>query len=123
MAAPITAVDRKPGSVIRDPGVGRSTRSFACDERTDLFDATRVEHLPGLDPAATRGADAEPHLAREPFGPVAVAVDDDCDTGRRGTACDAAVHVQMAGRTVDFHRRSGLGCCLKQRLKVQIEAG
>ena len=37
-------------------------------------------------------------------------------------ACDRAVHVQVSGRAIDFHRRSGFGCCLKQRVKVQIEA-
>src|SRR5262245_52072040 len=97
--------------------------SFTGDERTDLFDAPRIEHVSGLNPATTRRADAESHLAPKPFSPVAVAVDGDCDTGRRGTSRDGAVHVQMSGRAVDLHRRSGFGCCLKQRVKVQIEAG
>src|SRR6476659_5475334 len=108
---------------IRDSGFGLrlATRSFARDERTDLFEAPRVEHVLRLDPAATRGPDTEPHLACEPLGAVAVAVDDDCDTGRCGTACDGAVHVEMPWRAVDFHRRSRFRCCLKQRVKVQIE--
>src|SRR5262245_14867546 len=100
-----------------------STRSLARDERTDLFDAPRVEHVPGLDPATTRGADAKPHLARQPFGTMAVAVDGDCHTRRRRTACHGTIHVEMAGRAVDFHRRSGFGRRVKQRVKVQIEAG
>src|SRR6188474_1530649 len=126
IAAAITAAGR--GSGIRDPGSGTrlapsevegdpvirlATRSLARDKRADLFDAPRVEHVMGLDPTATRGADAEPHLPREPFGTVAVAVDGDCDTRRRGTACDGAIHVEMAGRAVDFHRRSCLRRCVK----------
>src|SRR5262245_16800227 len=129
MAATITAVARDPGSGGREPVAGSrdpirlSTRPFARDERTDVVDAPRVEHVFGLDPAATRRANAEPHLAREPFGPVTVAVDRDGDTGRRGAACDGAVHVEMSGCAIDFHRRSRFRCCLKQHVKVQSETG
>src|SRR5215468_7774651 len=130
MAATITAVDRDPGAGSPKPGVGSpasvirlATRSFARDERADLFETPGVEHVLRLDPAATRGADTEPHLACQPFGAVAVAVDGDGDTRRCGAACDGAVHVEVSWRAVDFHRRSGLHGCLKQRVKVQIEAG
>src|SRR5262245_36759913 len=124
MAAAMIAADPDsvefPGSGF---GIRLPTRSLPRDERTDLFDAPRVEHVFGLNPATTCRANAEPHLARQPFGPVAVAVDGDGDTSCRGTARDRAIHVQMSGRTVDFHRRSGFRRCLKQRAKVQIEAG
>src|SRR5689334_1093644 len=117
MAAAMTAAEREL------PAIRLSTRSFTGDECTDLFDAPRVEHVSRLDPATARRADAEPHLAPEPFRPVAVAVDGDCDTGRSRTPRDSTVHIQMSWRAVDFHRRSGFRRCLKQRVKVQLEAG
>ena len=52
-------------------------RTFPRDERANVVDAARVQHVTGLDPAAPCGADAESHLPRERVGPMAVAVDRD----------------------------------------------
>jgi hypothetical protein len=110
-----------------DPGWGDlghrlSTGSLARDERTDFFDAPRVEHVLGFDPP--RRAVPTPnriwrasHSARWQSLSIAIV------TRRRRTACDGAVHVEMAGRAVDFHRGSGFGRCVKQRVEVEIETG
>src|SRR6185503_5128708 len=53
---------------------GLATFALARDERAHVVDVSCVEHVPWLDPAAPRGADPEPHLPRERFGAMAVAV-------------------------------------------------
>src|SRR6266550_2501830 len=96
-----TAGISEPGS-----GICLFTRAFPRDERAHLVDAPGVQHVPRLDPAAPRGADAEPHLARQPLRAMAIAVDGDCHSSRDRAARKAAIHVEMAWRAVDFHRRA-----------------
>src|SRR5215212_10819778 len=81
-----------------------AARTFPCDELADVVDAARVEHIGRLDPAATGGAESEPHLPGECVRAVTIAVDRHGDSDGNSAACQRAVHVQVPGRTVDLHR-------------------
>ena len=92
---------------------------FGGDERADLGERPRVEHVARLDPAAPRGADADPHLPVEQPRPVAVAVDRQRHARRDRRARVLAVEVEMRRRAVDLERRAGLGSGREDCLEVQ----
>src|SRR5690348_7444304 len=107
MVAAITAATmRRTGE--RGVGTRLSTCALSCHEGAHVVQAPGVEDVTRFDPAASSRADAEAHLACEPFGPMAVAVDGDGHAGRRCPARDRAVHVEMSGCAVDLHRGAGL---------------
>src|SRR5437016_3367144 len=78
------------------------------------------EPMPRLDPAAPRGADPEPHLPRQQLRPLAVAVDRDRHARRSGSTRKTAIHVEMARRPVDFHRRARRRRRLEQRVEIDV---
>ena len=94
----------------------RSARgALGGDDRADLGERSRVQHVPRLDPAAPRGDDAELHLPAEHLGAVAVAVDRHGGAGGNGAARERAVQVEVRRRAVDFDDRAGLDGGREQR--------
>src|SRR5688572_17854160 len=91
----------------REREAGSATRTLARHERPDVVDAPGIEHVSGLQPSATCRPDTEVHLARERLDAMAVAVDSDPDASSHRPPREAAVHVEMPGRSVDLHRRPG----------------
>src|SRR5688572_27103246 len=100
------------------PG-GLSTRALTRHECPDVLDRPRVQHVRWFDPAAAGRADAELHLAGETVDAVAIAVDRDGDAGGCRLARDLAVHVEVPGCAVHFHRRSRFGRGGEQPLVVE----
>src|SRR5687767_10059509 len=96
-----------------------ATPAFGADEREHIRNRLGIEHDGGLDPAAPREADAESHLAIERAGPVAVAVDDERDAGRRRRASAGAVEVEVARGAVDLQRGAGLRGCGVHRAEIE----
>ena len=78
--------------------------------------------MPRLDPAAGRGADAHPHLAAEPLGEVAVAVDHHRRTCFDGLARQMAVEIEVAGRAVDLDGRAGVARRREEAIPLEVVA-
>lgn len=99
------------------------TRAFARDKRADIVDAACIQDVPGLDPAASRRANAEMHLARERLDAVAVAVHHQRDASGDGPPRHQTVQVEVARRAVDLHGRTGFRGRREQSVEIHSIAG
>ena len=73
-------------------------------------------------PPRRRGADAHPHLAAEPLGEVAVAVDDDRRPCFDGLARQMAVEVEVSGRAVHLDGRAGVARRREEAIPLEVVA-